>query len=242
MLATIQSEFLKVKHSKVFLLTMLGGLISPLLMLMGIMIDSGLITKFSDLFDSVNQYSLLLTGLLVFGLLISYLFIREYEEHTIKTVITIPVSRTKFLIGKFATFTICMILISLITFAGTLFMGVFLGFKGLTLNILLTGLYQYLIGGLLLSLSLSPVVLAAVMFKHLVPTVICTIVIALSNVLAFSNNYIALSPWASPYFLVLGTIEQFGYGTVLPILMIVGTFLVGFLLNWIYFTQRDIGL
>lgn len=242
MLATIQSEFLKVKHSKVFILTLLGGLISPLLMLMGILIDSGLITDFSRLFDAVNEYSLLLSGLLIFGLLISYLFIREYEEHTIKTIIPIPVSRTKFLIGKFATFTICMVLISLITFAGTLFMGVFLGFRGLTVNVLLTGLYQYLVGGILLSLSLSPVVLAAVIFKHLVPTVICTIVIAFSNVLAFSSNYIALSPWAAPYFLALGNIATFGYGTILPILMILGTFLVGFLLNWIYFTQRDIGL
>ena len=56
--------------------------------------------SFDALFSTVNMYMSALFAILLFSIIISYLFGREYNEHTLKTMLTVPISRGKFLISK----------------------------------------------------------------------------------------------------------------------------------------------
>ena len=59
---------------------------------------------FEALFTNVNMYMSAMFAVLIFAIIISYLFGREYNEHTLKTMLTIPVSRAKFLASKYVMF------------------------------------------------------------------------------------------------------------------------------------------
>lgn len=48
----------------------------------------------------------------------AYLFSREYTESTLKTILPIPISRTKLLIGKFCTLLLWIVMLTLVTWAG----------------------------------------------------------------------------------------------------------------------------
>ena len=99
MLTFIKIEFLKLKRSKIFLLSLIGAVLPPLLMFIAVTsFDEG--HSFEMLFANVNMYMSAMFAVLIFAIIISYLFGREYNEHTLKTILTIPVSRGKFLLSK----------------------------------------------------------------------------------------------------------------------------------------------
>ncbi|WP_176545592.1 ABC transporter permease, partial [Bacillus pseudomycoides] len=55
---------------------------------------------FEQLFNEVTLYTVVVIGVPLFGVITAYLFNREYAEDTLKNLLTIPVSRIKFLISK----------------------------------------------------------------------------------------------------------------------------------------------
>ena len=111
MLTFIEMEFLKLKRSNIFLLSIMGAILPPLLMFIATFAFDETQT-FEMLFSSVNMYMSALFAILLFAIMISYLFGREYNEHTLKTMLTIPVSRGKFLMSKYVMF-LAWILISI---------------------------------------------------------------------------------------------------------------------------------
>ena len=92
MLTFIEIEFLKLKRSKIFLLSLMGAILPPLLMFIAVTaFDEG--GTFEALFTNVNMYMTAMFSVLIFAIIISYLFGREYNEHTLKTMLTIQISR-----------------------------------------------------------------------------------------------------------------------------------------------------
>ena len=103
MLTFIEMEFLKLKRSNIFMLSLFGAILPPLLMFIAVFaFDEG--HTFDLLFKNVNMYMSALFAVMLFAIMISYLFGREYNEHTLKTMLTIPVSRGKFLLSKYVMF------------------------------------------------------------------------------------------------------------------------------------------
>ena len=56
----------------------------------------------SDIYSDSVLYIMLLVNIMIYVAIAAYLFSREYTESTLKTILPIPISRTKLLIGKFA--------------------------------------------------------------------------------------------------------------------------------------------
>ena len=103
MLTFIEMEFLKLKRSRKFLLSLMGAILPPLLMFIAVTsFDEG--NTFEMLFRNVNMYMSAMFAIMIFAIIISYLFGREYNEHTLKTMLTIPVSREIFLASKYVMF------------------------------------------------------------------------------------------------------------------------------------------
>ena len=92
MLTFIKTEFLKLKHSKIFLLTVLGALSIPSLLYIGLL--TGEHATFQGILDYCATYAYSLFYIIIFTIIIAYLFGREYTEHTLKTIFGITNERT----------------------------------------------------------------------------------------------------------------------------------------------------
>ena len=89
------------------LISVAGVLSTPLLMLIEALqthFDKPeIIFTLSDIYSDSVLYIMLLVNIMIYVAIAAYLFSREYTESTLKTILPIPISRTKLLIGKFCT-------------------------------------------------------------------------------------------------------------------------------------------
>lgn len=118
------AELLKLKHLRIVWITfvafaygpIIGGLITFLIQNPELIPKSGILsTRISTLASSVNWGSYLsvylsqvmaIGGIVVFGFVASYLFSREYSDHTYRDLLSLPFSRTKILNAKFLIYII----------------------------------------------------------------------------------------------------------------------------------------
>ena len=171
MFTFIEMEFLKLKRSKIFLLSLFGAILPPLLMFIAVTsFDEG--QTFEALFTNVNMYMSAMFAVLIFAIIISYLFGREYNEHTLKTMLTIPVSREKFLISKYVMFLVWIVILTVVTSISTLVFGFAAGLDGFSLRIFADGFTQLLYANVLLFLSFSPFVFVSLFITNMVPAMV----------------------------------------------------------------------
>ena len=101
MLNLISCELLKLKRSKMVLISVAGVLSTPLLMLIEALqthFDKPeIIFTLSDIYSDSVLYIMLLVNIMIYVAIAAYLFSREYTESTLKTILPIPISRTKLL-------------------------------------------------------------------------------------------------------------------------------------------------
>lgn len=244
MLIFIQTEFIKLKNSKLFFLSLLSGLIPPFLMYMGVLEmrsdTPSFILKFSEMFIETNLYMTGLFAVFILCIIISYLIGREYNEHTLKLVLTSPISDFEYLIGKYIVFIIWTLLLFGVTFIGTLIFGFLGGGVGLTLNMALHYLGEMLFGGFLLSLVMTPFIFLSMIMKNIVPSMIAGSVLILANLLSYSCSWGPYLPWMASYIVSSNTISQYPCRITTPLLAIAITFLFGIAISYIYFSLKDV--
>ena len=166
MMTFIQSELIKLKHSKIFLLTVLGALTFPFLLYLSLI--SGTADGFESMLRACNQFTGSMFNIVLFAIVVSYIFGREYTEHTLKTMMTIPISRGKFILGKYLMFFIWTFIITTITFTGTVLAAYFGGISDITLSAGLNSYKEMLISVFLLCLSFSPFVFLSLVMPNMV--------------------------------------------------------------------------
>lgn len=118
-----------------FLISIIGAGVAPLLVVVASYIH--IKTKqptptiwFHQLFTEVNLYTTLVIGFPLYGVVIAYMFTREYTEDTLKNLLTIPVSRISFIISKFIILFLWIVMLTLVAWTLTLILGVLGGFPG----------------------------------------------------------------------------------------------------------------
>ena len=131
MLTFIEMEFLKLKRSNIFILSLIGAVLPPLLMFIAVS-AFGEGNTFELLFTNVNMYMSSLFAVLLFAIIISYLFGREYNEHTLKSMLTIPISRGKFILSKYIMFLVWILILTVVTTISTAIFGFVAGLEGFT--------------------------------------------------------------------------------------------------------------
>ena len=118
----LSSELLKLKHMSILWITfaafalipVMGGVIMFLIQNPGLIPKSSILSvKISMLSTPVNLDSYLsmflsqgagIAGIIIFGFIASYLFGREYSDHTYRDLLSLPISRTKILNAKFVIY------------------------------------------------------------------------------------------------------------------------------------------
>ena len=239
MITFIQMEFLKLKRSKIFLLSLIGAILPPLLMFIAVTsFDEG--QTFEALFTNVNMYMSAMFAVLIFAIIISYLFGREYNEHTLKTMLTIPVSRGKFLISKYIMFLVWIVILTAVTIFSTLIFGFIAGLEGFTLKLLIESFGQLLFANVLLFLTFSPFVFISLLITNMVPALVGGATLSLINLMVYGQNWAPFVPWVCPYLIASGEIVEYGTNIMVSYGIILATFLIGLAISYIYFTKKDV--
>ena len=241
MMTFIEIEFLKLKRSKIFLLSVLGAILPPLLMFIAVTsFDEG--QTFEALFTNVNMYMSAMFAVLIFAIIISYLFGREYNEHTLKTMLTIPISRGKFLMSKYLMFLVWIVILTVITSVSTLIFGFAAGLEGFTLNLFAESFFELLYANVLLFLTFSPFVFLSLFITNMVPAMVGGAALSLVNLMVYGQNWAPFVPWVCPYLIASGEIAEYATSISISYGVILATFVIGIVISYVYFTKKDVSL
>ena len=241
MLTFIKMEFLKLKRSNIFLLSLMGAVLPPLLMFIAVFaFDEG--STFDMLFTNVNMYMSALFAIMLFSIMISYLFGREYNEHTLKTMLTIPISRGKFLASKYVMFLVWILILTVVTSLSALVFGFIAGLEGFTLKLFMDSFAQLLFANVLLFLTFSPFVFISLLITNMVPAMVGGAGLTLVNMLIYGQNWAPYVPWVCPYLIASGEIAEYATSPTVSYGVILVTFLIGLAISYIYFTKTDLAI
>ena len=241
MLTFIEMEFLKLKRSNIFLLSLMGAILPPFLMFIAVFaFDEG--NTFELLFNNVNMYMSALFAVLLFAIMISYLFGREYNEHTLKTMLTIPVSRGNFLLSKYVMFLVWILILTVVTSLSTLVFGFIAGLEGFSLKLFIDSFIQLLFANVLLFLTFSPFVFLSLVITNMVPAMVGGAGLTLVNMLIYGQTWAPYVPWVCPYLIASGEIAGYSASISLSYGIILATFVIGLIISYIYFTKTDVSL
>lgn len=241
MLTFIEMEFLKLKRSNIFLLSLMGAVLPPLLMFIAVFaFDEG--NSFDLLFSNVNMYMSALFAVLLFAIIISYLFGREYNEHTLKAMLTIPISRGKFLMAKYVMFLVWILILTVVTTLSTVIFGFIAGLEGFTLKLLVDSFAQLLFANVLLFLTFSPFVFISLFITNMVPAMVGGAGLTLVNMMIYGQTWAPYVPWVCPYLIASGEIAEYSASITVSYGVILATFVIGLLISYVYFTKKDVPL
>ena len=241
MLTFIEMEFLKLKRSNIFLLSLIGAILPPLLMFIAVFaFDEG--HTFELLFSNVNMYMSALFAILLDAIMISYLFGREYNEHTLKTMLTIPVSRGKFLLSKYVMFLVWILILTVVTTLSTMVLGCVAGLDGFSLKLFIDSFAQLLFANVLLFLTFAPFVFISLFITNMVPAMVGGAGLTLVNMLIYGQTWAPYVPWVCPYLIASGEIAEYATSPTVSYGIILVTFLIGLAISYIYFTKTDVAI
>lgn len=244
----IYCEFLKLKRSKVLLICFLGALVTPLMMFVdGIKVHNSnpdeIFTTESYYYNCMS-YTLIAFGLLVIIVLEAYLFSREYSERTLKTMLTIPVSKTMFILSKFVVLFIMNMIFSLISWAAmgilSAILNAMLGMPVFDWKDAIEYLVRMMAGGVLLFMVVTPFAFIAIWTKGYIVPVITGAAIVLANAGLMNETIGAIFPWTSIEYICVGTIADQGYSIAVVWSIIIAVFVAGIAATVLYFKTEDI--
>lgn len=257
-LVTFWAESLKVRKSKVWWLTML--FFAFIAFMMGLIIflqqhpelsqKLGLIGVKASMLrfgqPSWENYLVLLSqgmagiGLVGFGFITSWVFGREYTDHTIKDILALPASRSSFVVSKLLVILIWGILLSAIFMASGLLFGRIAGLSGWSNQLFTSFFFKFTMVSLLSLLLSTPIAFFACSsngFLLPVGIVILTMMMANFTGLLGVGPYF---PWAIPG-MFCGPSGAQTRITAVSYLILFGTSALGFagtILWWRYADQK----
>ena len=174
LLASCYVEYLKTRRTKVLWLTISALCLAPVFGAVFVIILrnpslaagnellktkaalTGFSADWSSFFNLIAQ-AVGVGGVIVFGFVTSWVFGREYSDHTIKEIFTLPVSRTTIVIAKTIACTIwCFVITLTVTIVG-LVIGALLNLPNWEFSTLLSAIKHILITAILAILLCPPV-------------------------------------------------------------------------------------
>jgi ABC-2 type transport system permease protein len=231
--AMLWIEFRKAARSRVPLLTALGFLIAPLACAFLMFIyknpdlarSMGLVSAKANLmggsadwpfFLSMLAQAIAVGGLLLFILVISWVFGREFTDGTVKDWLAVPVERGVILLAKFILSAGWSLGLSLMVYVVGIALGSIVGLAKWSPEAFVSGSVTILVSALLVAAVSTPFALVASIGRgYLLPVGIAILVTALSQVVALVG-YGEFFPWAIPgmYAKVAGAQSAFSAASV----------------------------
>ncbi len=244
MFPLLYCEFLKLKRSKMFLISVLGAMVAPIMVFAGLIkakiSEPDKIITYLDMLEQTNLYVLLLFGVIVYGVIAAFLFSREYTENTLKLVLTVPVSKGAFLITKLLMLFLWMMILTAVAWVSTLVLSIVGNAAEFNVNVIIQSLEEFFLGAFLLYFTMSPFVFLTLWHKNLVSPIIAAATVVLGNVALANQDLAVLFPWTSPYLIASGDIAKYHYSIETALVIIFAVSFIGFFASFIYFKKQDV--
>lgn len=158
MINIIIAEFQKLKRYSILWVGVVAVLFSALLAVFQLSSSSG-IKLYENYTNMViwNNFSMSFPFMIV--LIGGYIINREYEDHTLKNMLTIPIPFRKLLAGKVITVGLVTALYGFLSFLCTFFFSLFFGYEEINLVLVIKSIYQFIVLGLCCYLAVLPIIL-----------------------------------------------------------------------------------
>ena len=208
-------ETLKAARSKMPFFTLAGFILIPLMAIFFMVIlrdpdfarRAGLISDKAQLmsgsadwpaFLSLLSQAIAVGGVLLFSLIGSWVFGREFVDGTLKDLLAVPVDRATILLAKFLIVMLWSLILVLIIYGIALLLGILIDLPLWNKQVLWQGTLTYLLTAILVIGTMTPVAFfASVGRGYLFPMGITLLFVLLANVLTVAGwgSYI---PWTIP--------------------------------------------
>lgn len=243
MVNLLYTEFLKLKRSQMFIISIIGAAIAPFVCFVAFL-DMKIERPdvpilMNEVFSQTNMFIVLLIGVPLYGVITAYLYNREYSENTLKNLLTIPVSRISLFISKFSLLFVWITVMTSIAWVLTVVFGIIGQFEDISTILLINTFKVYIVGGILLFLLSTPTILVTHLFKNYVTTIVFTLLITMINVLIVKSKYIALYPWTAVHVIATNSFIP-DYPPGYSYISVFAAFIIGFIASIIYFMKEDI--
>jgi ABC-2 type transport system permease protein len=243
----------KAIRSRMPLWTVLGSMLMPIGIAFLIFVSRnpeisqklGLISAKADLIKYsttdwpayMRFYSMLLAagGFMLFVLVISWVFGREFADGTLKDMLAVPVQRSSILLAKFILVAIWSVGMSIVMFIASLAMGAVIQLPGWSLSIILEGIQLMAVTVCLTIVGVMPFAFfASVGRGYLLP-------IGVAILTLFMANLVVIIGWGEYFPWAVSVIYAQGESALAPIsygiVMITG--LAGMLATYLWWKNAD---
>jgi len=237
----IAMEIKKLKGASIMWLSLLGAFAAPFLNFMLYMYrkSNGHQALFLDMVDQVNMFILLLIGLMLYSLVTAYCFSREYEEDTLKSVLTIPVGRTSLIISKTIVVVLWILFLTLFAFVFCVIFSLIGGFEGNTGENFLAAFKLFFKSALLMIPLMTPIIFVTLLFKKYIPGMVLSIGIAVCNLMIMNSKYALIFPWTVPITIIKSPNAR-EYDISLSWISLLATGIIFMILSIVYFRKKDV--
>jgi ABC-2 type transport system permease protein len=214
--AALWSESLKVRRSKVFLVTIL--FFAFIAVMMGLLMfvakhpelagrSATLSSKATRLgnadwpnFLNLLVQTILALGPLGYGMVTSWVFGREYSDHVIKDLLALPVPRSTIVTAKFIVVAIWNVLLSAVLFTAALLTAWVVGIPGWSAALAQQASLTFSVSALLTVLLCTPVAFVASFSRgYLLPIGFVILVLIMTQLVGMAlPGVMVYFPWAIP--------------------------------------------
>lgn len=251
----IWSEYMKIRKSKVLLVTIILFVFIPLMigLMMYVSMNPGIASKLgmigtkSKLFgenDWFGYFALLkqmlaAIGLIGFGFVTTWVFAQEHAYRTMKDILVLPVPRASIVLAKFIIVFVMCIILATVLFSVAIIVGKFIQPQGWSFELFIDFTISYFITALLTTLLCTPVAWLAGYSRGIIAPlgmVILTLIIAQFTGLVGLGPYF---PWAIPGLYSVSTNAE-GLRLFTSSYVILGaTFILGYWATWYWWRNAD---
>jgi bacitracin transport system permease protein len=202
----IKSEILKLKNSWLLKLSFLVATLVPWLTLaMTLFSEQAQNAPESMFFLLIRQNHIFLTLLmcnLLFSLMVTNLFFKEFQYGTIVDIISVPVKRTSFIVAKEITMFLWIVAVGMFSYVICIIQGAVFGMEGFTLDTILFGLWRYVVAIVLSFIPVQLIVWVTLLFKNYVVSLAISVVALVGSIVAFNTkDIIFMYPYSIPFVL-----------------------------------------
>jgi len=249
------TECIKLRRSRVPMITFIFFVFIPLMMGFLMFLAQhpdtasklGLIGTKATLFgeNNWNAYFMLLNqviaaiGIIGFGFITSWVFGREYMDHTIKDLLALPASRALIVVSKFITIILWSILLCIVLFFSGLLIGYIINLPGWSAQIFSENIFRFFICSVFTILLSTPVAFIAGYGRGIVAPIAFVIIMLILAQFVGLVGWGPYFPWSIPgiYTVVEGTKGM--HLVPASYIIITVTFFVGFLGTMAWWQKAD---
>lgn len=243
MFRILNIEILKLKRSSMMWVSIFGTLVAPILnyiMFLSIKSENATDYEIGNYFKQGHIFFAILIAPLIFGLISTYIFHREFEEKSLKNMLTVSIGRVEFIVNKMAIL-LCWIIFLVIFNFGT---AVLLNYMGLLFKVnrevILKYLRIYVLTGLFHFMLMPSIIFVTLIFKNYIHSIGFSILTTISSMILLNTKYGELFPWSIPFLLTTTVGGKFYYPLYYMITSIILTFSISLAACILYFSNIDI--